>query len=64
MRLVHENPEANFFLDEVPLDEHRINCNDLQEISENIHEERLFWFACQSQLLPSQQDLSVHGNIF
>jgi hypothetical protein len=55
MKLVHENPEANFFMEDVPLCEQIITPEDLKEISENIHEDRLFWFACQSQLSTWQQ---------
>jgi hypothetical protein len=64
LKLVRKYPEANFFLDEVPLDEFRIKLEDLKEIAEAINEESFFWFACQSQLSPSQQYLEECGNTF
>ncbi len=56
MQIVKDNPEGHFFLDEVPLAELRITPEDLKEISNAIPPENLFWFACQSQLLPQQQE--------
>ena len=64
MQLVQENPQAHFFLDEVPLAELRITPEDLEEISNAIPEENLFWFACQSQLSPlrHEHELKDCGN--
>ncbi len=62
MNVVYKHPEANFFLDEVPLDEQRIKSDDLTEIAEAINQESYFWFACQSQLLPPEQHLQKCGN--
>jgi hypothetical protein len=56
LHIVKENPNGHFFLDEVPLAELRITPEDLKEISNSIPEENFFWFACQSQLLPQQQE--------
>jgi hypothetical protein len=64
LQLVKDNPQGHFFLDEVPLAELKITAGDMKEISEKIPEENYFWFACQSQLLPQQQeqDLIDCGN--
>jgi hypothetical protein len=56
LQIVKDNPEGHFFLDEVPLAELRITPEDLEEISNAIPEENLFWFACQSQLSPLLQE--------
>jgi hypothetical protein len=64
LQIVKDNPQGHFFLDEVPLAELKITAGDMKEISEKIPEENYFWFACQSQLLPQQQeqDLIDCGN--
>jgi hypothetical protein len=64
LQLVRKYPDANFFMDEVPLDECRLKLEDLKEIAETIHLNNFLWFACQSQLLPPQQDLKECGNTF
>jgi hypothetical protein len=64
MQIVQDNPNGHFFMDEVPLAELRITPEDLKEISMAIPQENFFWFACQSQLSPVQQEqeLKNFGN--
>ncbi len=64
MQIVKDNPNGHFFLDEVPLDELKITTKDLEEISNAIPGENIFWFACQSQLVTQQQEqeLKDFGN--
>jgi hypothetical protein len=57
---VADNPDSNFFFEEVPLG-NGITAEDLQEISQKISPDYFLWLACQSQLHPSSKDLRESG---
>ncbi len=59
-KVVNENPDAHFFMDEVPL-EFGITAEQLAEISKNISLDNFLWIACQSQFHPSADDLREYG---
>jgi hypothetical protein len=62
-RVVHENPNSHFFMDEVPLG-FGISAEELTEVSEKIPQDNFLWIACQSQLHPSSDDLRDCGKLF
>jgi hypothetical protein len=61
-RVVNENPDSHFFMDEVPLG-FRISTEELVEISEKVSQDNCLWLACQSQLHPSSDDLIECGKL-
>ena len=62
-RVVHENPNSHFFMDEVPLG-FGISAEELADVSEKIPQDNCLWSACQSQLHPSSDDLRDCGKLF
>ncbi len=63
VRVVNENADSHFFMDEVPLG-FGITAEELGKISEKISQDNCLWLACQSQLHPSSEDLRECGNLY
>jgi hypothetical protein len=62
-RVVTDNPDSHFFMDEVPLG-FGISAEELADVSEKVSLDNFLWIACQSQLHPSSDDLRDCGKLF
>jgi hypothetical protein len=54
---VQDNPDSNFFLDEVP---NAVGPNELNLLSKKVSGTKYLWAACQSHLPPSK--IVLKGN--
>ena len=56
-KIIKENSNSNFFLDEVPVGVEGIPTKSLNDFSKLVPQNVFFWIACQSHHPPSQRHL-------
>jgi hypothetical protein len=59
--LVKQNPNSDFFLDEIPIGGVEVSPKSLKALAEGINENKHFWIACVSDKNFNKQDKNLSG---
>ena len=62
-KLVKNNPESNFFIDEAPVSEENFPTEVLAQISKKVSPNNSLWIACQSDKPPYTENSILAGNL-
>ena len=62
-KLVENNPESNFFIDEAPVSEENFPTEVLAQISKKVSPNNSLWIACQSDKPPYTENSILAGNL-
>ncbi len=62
-KLVENNPNSNFFIDEAPVSEENFPTEMLAQISKKVSPNNTMWIACQSDKLPYTENSNLAGKI-
>jgi len=55
-------PDSHFFFDEAPVGINGLSPKDLEEISIEIPNDKLFWIVCHTKNRPLAISKDLHGN--